>query len=187
MEVKFVADRNNICALVRWEKSPVILTGADGTGKTYLAAQLCTMKPLFKFSRETAPLWLDPRSIFHTPGVKDYYKLYDRHPVIDWPVYQSVFECEDPVQVCSQWLNEPRVLAELRGKTVVWLRRRYITPNKERDLEFVAKGIGKVIEAYHTFFDILFDLRPTVLTNTKFIVEDVPSDVEGRTDESKGN
>lgn len=141
---------------------PIIVVGADGTGKTTLIEDVKRFDPLkhsFKYSRDNAQKWLDSEV-----GLEEDYDIFDRHPVIDWPVYESVRQRD----TCSEkayrkrvklWLSLPKVTETLRCKLIVWLRNRHIEAKEGRDLDFVIGQQDYIDHQYEIFFQHLMMVK----------------------------
>lgn len=157
MKTEHCKDRDGIIEAVGQETRPVILAGADGTGKSYIAQQLYMQKHVFKFCRKSALMWTSGWEDFKV--VEDCFDLYDRHPVIDWPVYQAAYEGWDVPQTIEEihsWVHSAKVQETLRGKTVVFLNRQYTAPSVERgDPETVIQNAMCIRRAYLIFYKAL--------------------------------
>lgn len=127
---------------------PVIVVGCDGTGKTTLIEEWHGKKEVIKFTRESADGWEanpDPKP----------WSIYDRHPVIDWPVYEAVrIPDTDEANLFSDWLDRPTVADVLSKVTVVWLTHQYTKTAEGRDLDFVVGKDDRIQEMYEKFFAV---------------------------------
>ena len=127
---------------------PVIVVGCDGTGKTTLIEEAHGEKEVIKFTRESAADWEsnpDPKA----------WSIYDRHPVIDWPVYEAVrIPDTDETMLFAYWLDRPTVADVLSRVTVVWLTHQYAKTSEGRDLDFVVGKDDRIQEMYEKFFAI---------------------------------
>jgi GTPase SAR1 family protein len=127
---------------------PVIVVGCDGTGKTTLIEDWHGKKEVIKFTRETANDWDS------NPEPKAG-SIYDRHPVIDWPVYEAVrIPGTDETTLFAYWLDRPTVADVLSKVTVVWLTHQYTKTAEGRDLDFVVGKDDRIQEMYEKFFAI---------------------------------
>lgn len=127
---------------------PVIVVGCDGTGKTTLIEEAHGDKEVIKFTRDSAADWES------NPEPKAW-SIYDRHPVIDWPVYEAVRIPEtNETMLFAYWLDRPTVADVLSKVTVVWLTHQYTKTAEGRDLGFVVGKDDRIQEMYEKFFAI---------------------------------
>lgn len=147
----------HLMGALTWAHTPIILVGADGTGKSTLCQ--ATRMRSFHYTRDNAKDWLDGNAAWAQKMSQ--YDLFDRHPVIDWPVYEYAFGNMTQEQM-AEWLTRPYVIAELSGKTVLWLTHRFVEPSLERgDLPEAVEYTVKVPNAYRLFFRLMVE-SPTL-------------------------
>lgn len=137
--------------------TPAIVVGCDGTGKTTLINEVRGDKTVLKFTRESADGWMNnPKLALWT--------IYDRHPVIDWPVYEAVRDPSiDVREMLEQWFSLPVVRETLYGATIVWLTHQYAKTAEDRDLSFVVGKDDRIKEMYEEFFSVAKDKDITML------------------------
>lgn len=152
-----VLSPRHLMGVLTWAHAPIILVGADGTGKSTLCN--ATRMRTFHYTRGNAKEWLAGNAAWALK--MNQYDLFDRHPVIDWPVYEYAFGNMTREQM-AEWLTRPHVIAELSGKTVLWLTHRFVEPSIERgDLPEAVEHAGNVANAYRLFFRLMVE-SPTL-------------------------
>lgn len=151
----------------------VILVGPDGTGKTKLAdfisrdisSRLNVKAPVFHHDYATGLAW------FKSMNVKSGYAktmegdlahswvVYDRHPAIDFPVYDVALRggslvkpyLSDPYDTTlyHKWFRLPVVRKALEGAIVILLQDQKVEPSPDRgDPEGIQDAIGNLYDQY---------------------------------------
>lgn len=151
----------------------VILVGPDGTGKTQLAdfisrdisSRLNVKAPVFHHDYATGLAW------FKSMNVKSGYAktmegdlahswvVYDRHPAIDFPVYDVALRggslvkpyLSDPYDTTLyyKWFRLPVVRKALEDAIIILLQDQKVEPSPDRgDPEGIQDAIGNLYDQY---------------------------------------
>ena len=134
---------------------PLIVVGSDGTGKTTFCKDFCEKHGMncFHYTRENAKHWLEGDRKWAKEMAQ--YHVFDRHPVIDWPVYEYAFGNMTKDQI-AEWIETERVQYLLSYAGVLWFKHKYVQPSVERgDLPEAVQFAEKVDEGYELFFELL--------------------------------
>ena len=150
----------------------VILVGPDGTGKTQMAnfisrdisSRLNVKAPIFHYDYATGLAW------FKSMNVKSGYAktmeedlahswvVYDRHPAIDFPVYDMALRGGNIVKPYitgpysvpyNKWLKHPVVREALKDAIIILLLDQMVKPSADRgDPEGIQESLGDLREQY---------------------------------------
>lgn len=184
---------------VRRADRRVILVGPDGTGKTTLAdiiskrisAKFDVEAPIFHHSYDTGLAWF--KSV---KGRYGYAKImegdfahnwvvYDRHPAIDFPVYDMVLRGGSLMEPYltdlydtpyDKWFKLPTVRRALENAIIVLLQDQQVEPSADRgDPECIQGSIGDLRKQYDNAVTSLcqYDRSLTWSSNTVIFRETI--------------
>lgn len=150
----------------------VIIVGPDGTGKTQLAheisreisSRLKVKAPIFHHDYATGLAWFKsmnvPSGYAKTMEVElaNSWVVYDRHPAIDFPVYDMALRGGNLVKPYitgiystpyNKWFKHPVVREALADAIIVLLRDQMVKPSADRgDPEGIQDSLGSLREQY---------------------------------------
>lgn len=150
----------------------VILVGPDGTGKTKMAniissgisTRLNVKAPVFHHDYATGLAWFKSMNVpsgyakTMEGDLSRSWVVYDRHPAIDFPVYDVALRggslvkpyLDDPYNTLyDKWFRHPVVRKALEDAIIVLLQDQKVEPSPDRgDPEGIQDAIGNLYDQY---------------------------------------
>lgn len=135
------------------QNKKTIITGLDGTGKSTLISKIYPVMNCIKFNHQTNAIW--------DKAYKEClsYDVFDRHPLIDFPVHNYVQNIGGDDYKMNQYFNEFIEKNELQYKVFSYIFYLNVPKIKlgmnDRDPSWAIDDYHRTEEAYNEFLGIL--------------------------------